>query len=92
MLKFFKIFILTLFLIFFKNTLAFSTDQKIIVGLLVPLSGDNKNLGELIVKSTRMALKEIDSNNLEIYPKDTASDPNKTLRSALELKKLGEVL
>ena len=89
MLKFFKIFILTLFLIFFKNTLAFSTDQKIIVGLLVPLSGDNKNLGELIVKSTRMALKEIDSNNLEIYPKDTASDPNKTLRSALELKKLG---
>ena len=89
MLKFFKIFILTLFLIFFKNSLAFSTDQKIIVGLLVPLSGDNKNLGELIVKSTRMALKEIDSNNLEIYPKDTASDPNKTLRSALELKKLG---
>ena len=55
----------------------------------MPLSGDNKNLGELIVKSTRMALKEIDSNNLEIYPKDTASDPNKTLRSALELKKLG---
>ena len=89
MLKFFKIFILTLFLIFFKNTLAFSTDQKVIVGLLVPLSGDNKNLGELIVQSTRMALKEIDSNNLEIYPKDTASDPNKTLRSALELKKLG---
>ena len=89
MLKFFKIFVLTLFLIFFKNPLAFSTDQKIIVGLLVPLSGDNKNLGELIIKSTRMALKEIDSNNLEIYPKDTASDPNKTLRSALELKKLG---
>ena len=89
MLKFFKIFVLTLFLIFFKNPLAFSTDQKIIVGLLVPLSGDNKNLGELIVKSTRMALKEIDSNNLEIYPKDTASEPNKTLRSALELKKLG---
>ena len=89
MLKFFKIFGLTLFFIFFKNTLAFSTDQKIIVGLLVPLSGDNKNLGELIVKSTRMALKEINSNNIEIYPKDTASDPNKTLRSALELKKLG---
>ena len=89
MLKFFKIFLLTLFLIFFKNPLAFSTDQKIIVGLLVPLSGDNKDLGELIIKSTRMALKEINSNNLEIYPKDTASDPNKTLRSALELKKLG---
>ena len=59
MLKFFKIFVLTLFLIFFKNPLAFSTDQKIIVGLLVPLSGDNKNLGELIVKSTIMALKEM---------------------------------
>ena len=69
MLKFFKIFVLTLFLIFFKQPFVFSDDQKIIVGLLVPLSGDNKNLGELIVKSTRMALKEIDSNNLEIYPK-----------------------
>ena len=28
-------------------------------------------------------------NNLEIYLKDTNSDPNKTLKSALELKEMG---
>ena len=33
-----------------------------------------------------MALKDI-NNNIEIYPKDTASDPKKTLASAIKLKK-----
>ena len=89
MIKFFRIFVLSLLIIFFNHSYVFSNDEKIKIGLLVPLSGDNKNLGQLILKSTRMALKEIGSNNLEIFPKDTASDANKTLRSALELKKLG---
>ena len=34
-------------------------------------------------------LKDINSDNLEIFPKDTQSDPTKTLRSAIELDKLG---
>ena len=42
-----------------------------------------------IIKSTKLALKDIGTNKIEIYPKDTGLDPNKTLRSALELKKLG---
>ncbi len=36
-----------------------------------------------------MALNDIDNNQIEIYPKDTNSDPNQTLRSALELEKIG---
>ena len=36
-----------------------------------------------------MALKDIDSNKIEIFPKDTQSDPNKTLKSAIELEKIG---
>ena len=48
-----------------------------------------KEIGKLIIKATRMALKEIDSDNIEIYPKDTASDPNQTLKSAYELKEMG---
>ena len=31
----------------------------------------------------------MDSNNIEIYPKDTKSDPNQTLKSAYELKEMG---
>ena len=53
------------------------------------MTGNEKEIGKLIIKATRMALKEIDSDNIEIYPKDTASDPNQTLKSAYELKEMG---
>ena len=36
-----------------------------------------------------MALEDIGTNKLEIFPRDTASDPKKTLTSAIELKELG---
>ena len=66
-----------------------SEEKKIKIGLLVPLTGDNAELGKQIIKATRMALKDTNSNNLEIYPKDTQSDPNQTLRSAIELEQMG---
>ena len=87
-----KIFII-LFLFFLNFFLflkqSFSEENKIKIGLLVPLSGDNIKLGKQIVKATRMALKDINSNEIEIYPKDTQSDPNKTLSSAIELSQMG---
>ncbi len=87
-----KIFII-LFLLFLNFFLflkqSFSEENKIKIGLLVPLSGDNIELGKQIVKATRMALKDINSNEIEIYPKDTQSDPNKTLSSAIELSQMG---
>ena len=45
--------------------------------------------GKQIIKATRLALKDINSDKIEIIPKDTKSDPNKTLSSAIELNKLG---
>jgi len=68
---------------------AFSSEEKIKIGLLVPLTGEDKEIGNQIIKSTRIALKDINSEKLEIYPKDTSSDPNKTIKSAIELKKIG---
>ena len=64
-------------------------EEKLKIGILVPLTGDNKDLGEQIIKSTRIALKDLNVENLEIYLKDTNSDPNKTLKSALQLKEIG---
>ena len=64
-------------------------EEKIKIGLLVPTTGDNKNLGQQIIKSIRIALKEIGNEKMEIYLKDTNSDPNKTLKSATELKDMG---
>ncbi len=89
MYKFFKILTLTVFNIFFFFTSLLYSEEKIKIGLLVPLSGENKEIGYQIIQSTRIALKDINSNRLEIYPKDTNSDPNKTIRSAKELKDIG---
>jgi len=87
-----KIFII-LFLSFcnliFSINSSFAEEKKVKIGLLVPLSGDNAEIGKQIVKATRLALKDINSDKIEIFPKDTQSDPNKTLRSAIELNQIG---
>ena len=87
--KLFKIFLIILVFLFFKHSDGLTEDEKIKIGLLVPLSGDNKNLGEQIIKSTKMALQEIGTDKIEIFPKDAGSDANTTLKSAYALKKIG---
>ena len=87
--KFFRIFLIILVFSFSKHPNGLTEDEKIKIGLLVPLSGDNKNLGEQIIKSTKMALQEIGTDKIEIFPKDAGSDANTTLKSAYALKKIG---
>ena len=87
--KIFKIIFVLHLSIFSFLELSNADEEKIKIGLLVPITGDNKDLGQLIIKSTRMALNDIKSNKIEIYPKDTNSSPNKTLQSALQLKEMG---
>ena len=89
MYKFFKIVIFIIFNFLFFNQLSYSNEEKIKIGLLVPLTGEDKQIGNQIVKSTRIALKDLNSKKIEIYPKDTGSDPNKTIKSAIELKQIG---
>ena len=87
--KFLKI-ISSLFLILlFETSISCSQETKIKIGVLVPLSGENAFLGKQILNSIRMALIDIKNNDIEIYPKDTRSDPDMTLRSALEFEKMG---
>ena len=66
-----------------------SQEIKIKVGLLVPMTGENKDLGMSIIKAARMAIKDIKSNKLEIFPKDSGSNQEQTLKSALEFEKMG---
>mgnify|MGYP001361895203 FL=1 len=87
--KFFRI-ILTLIIIYLTNhSFAFSQSEKIKIGLLAPLSGEYKELGQSLIKSTRMALNDIGTDKIEIYPMDTGIDPNQTLKSANKLKNEG---
>ena len=87
--KIFTILFFCFYNLFFTLTQCLTEEIKVRIGLLVPLSGDNAEIGKQIVKATRLALKDINSEKLEIFPKDTQSDPEKTLRSAVELEKLG---
>jgi len=87
--KFFKIVFSIFLVLLFEISISYSEEAKIKIGVLVPLSGENAFLGKQILNSVRMALIEIKSNDLEIYPKDTRSDPEVTLRSALEFEKMG---
>ena len=87
-----KIFKIVFFLIcnsFLFLAPSMSNEDKIKIGLLIPLTGDNAEIGKQIVKATRLALSDINSSKIEIFPKDTQSDANKTLKSAIELRQLG---
>ncbi len=87
--KNFKIFIFFLISILLVHTNKIQASEKIKVGLLVPLTGSNKELGLLIIKSTKMALKDIGTDKIEIYPKDSGSNANQALKSSIEFKKMG---
>jgi ABC-type branched-subunit amino acid transport system substrate-binding protein len=68
---------------------AVNAQEKIKIGLLVPMTGENKEIGESIIKAVGLAVKDIDNNLIEIFPKDTASKANQTLKSAFELSEMG---
>ena len=87
--KFFKILFSIFLVLLFETSISYSDESKIKIGVLVPLSGENASLGKQILNSIRMALIDIKNNDIEIYPKDTRSDPDVTLSSALEFEKMG---
>ncbi len=86
--KFLKILFSILLVLLFETSISYSEETKIKIGVLVPLSGENASLGKQILNSIRMALVDIKNNDIEIYPKDTKSNPDVTLSSALEFEKM----
>lgn len=68
---------------------ALLANEKIRIGLLVPLTGKNSEIGQSIIKSTRLAINTINNASIEIIPKDTRSNPEVTLKAAKELANSG---
>ena len=75
-------------LIFFNliNLQKIYAEEKINIGLLIPLSGEQKEIGKSIMQSVRLAINKIDNSNIQIIPKDTKDDPTRTLAAAKELE------
>ena len=68
---------------------ALLANDKIKIGLLVPLTGENSEIGQSIIKSARLAINTINNASIEIIPKDTQSNPEVTLAVAKELANSG---
>ena len=79
-----KIIVLLIFISAF-NLQKLQAQEEIKIGLLIPLSGKQSNIGKSIIKSVRLAINKIDNPNIQIFPKDTENDPIKTLEAAKEL-------
>ncbi len=79
-----------IFLVFFSIFSSCNSEEgKIKIGMLVPMTGDDKEIGQLIIKATRMAINDINTDKLEIFPKDTGSNPTQALKSATEFQEMG---
>ena len=83
------IIILKVFLIIVFSHLKAISDEKIKIGLIVPLSGEYSYIGNSILKSTRMALNKINDERITIIPKDTKANPIDALKVSNELYNSG---
>jgi len=86
LIKFIYFIFLSFYFLFFSNV---NAQEKIKIGLLVPMTGENKEIGDSIIKAVGLAVKDIDNDLIEIYPRDTATKANQTLKSAFELSEMG---
>jgi hypothetical protein len=85
------ILIITYILIFFNsNLLCDEKNSALKVGLLAPLSGEYKELGESLLYSLQLALDEINDTNVIIIPRDSGFNDKKKLENAVkEIKSQG---
>ena len=84
----FKFLSLVIIIFYSFNQAAFS-QEKIRIGLIVPLSGEYSDIGHSILNSVRLAINKIDNNKIEIFPRDTRADSIVTLKVSKELYKKG---
>ena len=78
-------YLLSIIFVFFLNTFNIYANERIKIGLLVPLTGEYDDIGKSIIQSTRMAINKINDSKILILPRDTKSDPKETLKKAEEL-------
>ncbi len=85
------ILIITYILVFFNSNLFSNEDNNVLkIGLLAPLSGEYKNLGDSLLYSLQLALEEINDKNVFLIPRDSGfDDPEKLNKAVKEIKSQG---
>ena len=80
-----------LYLIFFISitfiftSKLFAIEEKIKIGLLLPLDGQNHNIGKSVLRAVNLAVNKIDDPILEIYPKNNFDNSEDNIKAAQEL-------
>ena len=80
----FKKILILIFICLLPTSKIFAED-KIRIGLVVPLSGEYSTIGDSIIKSTRLALNKINDEKFEIVPGDTKANPIDALKTSKAL-------
>ena len=76
--------IITYILVFFNSNLLSNENNNVLkIGLLAPLSGEYKELGQSLLYSLQLALDEIGDKNVYIIPRDSGSSDKKKLNDAI---------
>jgi outer membrane PBP1 activator LpoA protein len=76
--------IITYILIFFNSNLLSSERNSVLkIGLLAPLSGEYRELGNSLLYSLQLALDEIGDENVYVIPRDTGSNNKEKLNKAV---------
>jgi len=84
------IFIFYIIIFLNSNALSFAKSNVLKIGLLAPLSGEYKELGDSLLYSLQLALGEIGDKNVFIIPRDSGSgDPKKLSNAIKEIKDQG---
>ncbi len=82
--------IITILLFFFSSNLWSKENNILKIGLLAPLSGEYKKLGNSLLYSLQLALEEINDKNVFIIPRDSGFNDKKKLDNAVsEIKAQG---
>ena len=84
--------IIAYILIFFNSNLLSDENKNVLkVGLLAPLSGEYKELGESLLYSLQLALNEINDSSLYIIPRDSGYNDKEKINKAISDMRLNEV-
>ena len=88
-----KLIISVVYIIFFFNSnLLCDENQKILkVGLLAPLSGEYRSLGDSLLYSLQLALDELNDKNVRIIPRDSGYNDKEKLNKAIKDLKAKDV-
>ena len=96
--KKFSAFLILTYLLFTINSVATNQqsnenileNKKILkIGVLLPLSGEFRDIGHSFLKAIQLALYDIENKNIKIYPKDSKGNALEAYKSAKEFEELG---